>query len=168
MASDKNGEGPIGGAAKTITLGALARRTIASEMRLISYNILDGGEGRADPLAEVIEAQRPDIVALIEADFMWALERIAARLKMDFIHAPGKKGSVALLSRWPITASVNHGLLWPKLTKAMLEVEVATPGGPLVFGVLHFHAHALENDEKVREGELEEVLDIFSRHRQAG
>src|SRR5438046_3331481 len=136
-------------------------------MRLVSYNILDGGEGRADPLAEVIEAQRRDIVALVEADFMWALERIAARLKMDFIHAPGKKSSVALLSRWPITASVNHGLLRPKLTKAMLEAEVATPDGPRIFGVLHFHAHALESDEKVREGELGEVLDVFARYRKA-
>ena len=36
-------------------------------MRIVRYNILDGGEGRADPLAEVIEAQRPDLVALVEA-----------------------------------------------------------------------------------------------------
>ena len=36
-------------------------------MRICSYNILDGGEGRADPLAEVILAQRPDIVAIVEA-----------------------------------------------------------------------------------------------------
>ena len=34
-------------------------------MRLVSYNILDGGEGRADPLAEVIEAQRPDVIGLV-------------------------------------------------------------------------------------------------------
>src|SRR5207249_11844993 len=90
---------------------------LAPTMRIFSYNILDGGAGRADPLAEVIEAQRADVVALIEADFMPTLERIAGRLKMDFIHAPGKKGSVALLSRWPIRETINHGLLRPALTK---------------------------------------------------
>src|SRR3954469_4201024 len=138
-----------------------------STMRLFSYNILDGGEGRADPLAEVIEAQRPDIVALIEADFPWALERIAARLKMDFIHAPGKKGSVALLSRWPITESVNYGLLRPKLTKCLLEAKVAGPDGrTLIFGVLHFHAHALDKDEQVREAEVAELLEVFAKYRQ--
>jgi endonuclease/exonuclease/phosphatase family metal-dependent hydrolase len=137
-------------------------------MRLVSYNILDGGEGRADPLAEVIEAQRPDVVGLVEADFMWALERIANRFKMDFIHAPGKKGSVALLSRWPIRETINHGLLRKGLTKSLLEAKVVEPTGrEWVFGVLHLHAHAAENDEKVREGEVAEVLDIFARHRQA-
>ncbi len=136
-------------------------------MRLVSYNILDGGEGRADPLAEVIEAQRPDIVALIEADFMWALERIANRLKMDFIHAPGKKGSVALLSRWPIRDTINHGLLRPAFTKSMLEATVLTPEGALAFGVVHLHAHALENDERKREAEVAQVLDIFAGRRQS-
>lgn len=137
-------------------------------MRLVSYNILDGGEGRADPLAEVIEAQRPDVIALIEADFMWALERIAHRFKMDFIHAPGKKGSVALLSRWPIVETVNHGLLRKGLTRCLLEARVVEPGGrEWVMGVLHFHPQATEQDEIIREAELAEVLDVFANHRAA-
>ena len=47
-------------------------------MRLVSYNILDGGEGRADPLAEVLLAQRADVVVLLEADQISVVERIAA------------------------------------------------------------------------------------------
>ena len=46
-------------------------------MRIVSYNIYNGGEGRADPLAEVIEAQRPDVVALLEADDPATLQHIA-------------------------------------------------------------------------------------------
>lgn len=57
-------------------------------MRIVSYNILDGGEGRADPLAEVIQAQRPDVVALVEADVPATVERIARRLSMDFVVVP--------------------------------------------------------------------------------
>lgn len=137
-------------------------------MRLVSYNILDGGEGRADPLAEVIEAQKPDVIALIEADFMWALERIANRFKMDFIHAPGKKGSVALLSRWPIVETINHGPLRKGLTRCLLEAKVVQPDGRAwVIGVLHLHANASDNDETIREAELLEVLDVFARHRKA-
>src|SRR5947209_11504358 len=138
-------------------------------MRLFSYNILDGGEGRADPLAEVIEAQRPDVVALIEADVMPVLERIANRLKMDFIHAPGNKGSVALLRRWPIRETINHAPLRPNLTKSLLEATVVEPGGrEWVIGALHLHAHAAESDEVTREREVAEVLDVFAKHRAAG
>ena len=64
-------------------------------MRIVSYNILDGGEGRADPLAEVILAQRPDIVALLEADDPAVLEHIAQRARMDFIHARGGRKPAA-------------------------------------------------------------------------
>ena len=68
-------------------------------MRVVSYNILDGGEGRADPLAEVIIAQKPDIVALVECDNVDVLNRIASRLSMDFAPAQGRKHATAILSR---------------------------------------------------------------------
>src|SRR5947208_12803681 len=84
-------------------------------MRVVSYNILDGGEGRTDPLAEVILAQRADIVALVEADNLAVLERIARRLSMDFIHAPGNKSASALLTRWTLRDSINHAPLTSKL-----------------------------------------------------
>ena len=69
-------------------------------MRMVSYNILDSGEGRADPLAEIIEAQRADVVCLVEASDLSVVERIANRLKMDYVQAPGrKKQASALLTR---------------------------------------------------------------------
>src|ERR1700743_39824 len=98
-------------------------------MRLVSYNILDGGEGRADPLAEVIEAQNPDIVALIEADVPSVNERIAKRLGMDFVHAVGNSDSVALLSKWTIVDSINHGVMQKGLSKSCLEATVVSPKG---------------------------------------
>src|SRR5690349_20191113 len=106
-------------------------------MRVVSYNILDGGEGRADPLAEVIEAQRPDVVCLAEASDLAVVERIANRLKMDFVQACGrKKGAAsALLTRYTIRESVNHALLREGLSKSLLEATLVEPGGPeWVFG----------------------------------
>ena len=84
-------------------------------MRILTYNIMDGGEGRADPIAEVIEAQRADIVTLTEAIDHSVVERIANRLKMDFVVAPGSNGASAALSRWSINESINHALVRPGL-----------------------------------------------------
>ena len=148
---------------KSKTIGKL------SFMRVLSYNILDGGEGRADPLAEVIEANRPDVVALVEATNLQVIERIANRLKMDYVHAPGRESQAsALLTRWTIRDSINHGLLRPGLSKSLLEATVIDPNGQQwVFGVVHLHHHAREADEQQREREMEIVLDVFRRHREA-
>jgi endonuclease/exonuclease/phosphatase family metal-dependent hydrolase len=137
-------------------------------MRLISYNILEGGEGRADPLAEVIEAQRPDIVALQEADVPAVVERIARRLSMDFIIAPGRHHASALLSRWPIQQTINHALLHPGLSRSFLEAIVLDPSGQQwPIGVLHLPAGATNTDEDSRLRDLSVVLDLFKNHRAA-
>ena len=137
-------------------------------MRLLSYNILDGGIGREDIWTAVIEAQRPDIVALVEADDPGVVEHLAGRLDMDFIHAPGKSHASALLSRTPISATVNHALLQEGLQKSLLEATVRQPNGSeLTIGVAHLHAGAYEADEAIRAQELAVVLDVFARHRAA-
>ncbi len=140
-----------------------------SPMRLVSYNILDGGEGRADPLAEVIEAQKPDVVALVEATDVAVLERIANRLGMDYIQAVGRSQASALLSKWTIRQTINHALLRPELSKSLLEATVIDPvGNEWTFGVVHLHAHAAEEDEREREKEIAAVLGVFERLRKQG
>lgn len=138
-------------------------------MRIVSYNILDGGEGRADPVAEVIEAQRPDVVALVEAEDLSVIERIARRLKMDYVHAPGTKQGSALLTRFVIRDSTNHALLHTGLSKSLLEATIVDDRAEeTAFGVVHLHHHARERDETERERELAVVLDVFAPHRAAG
>ncbi len=138
-------------------------------MRLLTYNILDGGGGRADAIAGVIASQRPDVVALVEADDAAVVDRFARRLGMDFAHAPGNAHASALLSRWPIRASVNHAPLRPAMSKSLLDVIVAAPaGGEWAIGVLHLHARAADADEARREAELDVVLDVFAARRAAG
>jgi endonuclease/exonuclease/phosphatase family metal-dependent hydrolase len=114
-------------------------------MRIVSYNILDGGEGRADPLAEVVIAQRPDIVALVEADNVVVLERLATRLKMDFIQAQGDAHAVALLSRWTISETINRdGFLEAKiLSPDGLEWIVAVTQPRVPVGAVEFREHLL-------------------------
>lgn len=136
-------------------------------MRIVSYNILDGGEGRADPLAEILLAQNADIIALVEADNVDVLERIAARLNMDYIRGEGTSGhSVALLTRWRIVHSINHAAIRPS-PPCLLETLIRQPDGPeWTIGVAHFSPRAFESNEQQREKELAHLLDIFRPHRQ--
>ena len=137
-------------------------------MRLVSYNILDGGVGRNAALLAVIEPQRPDVVALVEADEPAVVEDLAGRLEMDFIHAPGNSKASALLSRFPIRQTINYAPLHKVLSKSLLEATVIGPDGfEWVIGVLHSHARATEEDERKREEEIAEVLKIFQPHREA-
>jgi endonuclease/exonuclease/phosphatase family metal-dependent hydrolase len=137
-------------------------------MRIFSYNILDGGEGRADPLAEVIAAQRADVVALIESENEEVLARIAKRLGMDYVKAVGgHENAVALLSRFPIRDSINHAALHPDvLTKAFLRATVTDPAGTdWYLAVVHFQHRATEEHERIREREIALVLDTFAKLR---
>src|SRR5438094_5383527 len=119
-------------------------------MRIISYNILDGGEGRADPLGEVIEAQRADVVALVEATDLSVVERIANRLKFDFVQALGRKQGSALMTRYTIRESINHALLRDGLSKSLLEATIIDDrGSEWVFGVVHLHHHAAAQHETI-------------------
>jgi endonuclease/exonuclease/phosphatase family metal-dependent hydrolase len=137
-------------------------------MRIVSNNILDGGEGRADPLAEVVEAQRPDVVALVEATDLSVVQRMARRLQFDYIQAPGRKQASALLTRYTIRHSVNHALLDLPLTKSLLEACVIDGSGEeWTFGVLHLHSRAYEADEAIREREIVAVLEVFQPQRAA-
>ena len=135
-------------------------------MRLVSYNILDGGTGRADPLAEIVLAQRSDIIVLVETQDPAVVERIAARAKMDYIRAGDDRQSATILSRWPIEETIDHGAQRGEISKALLEASVRAPDGTgWVIGAVHLHAGAFEADEQVREKELVAVLHAFARHR---
>ena len=135
-------------------------------MRLVSYNILDGGEGRAEALAEVIAAQRPDVVALVEADSAAVVERLAERLEMEFVLAAGRRHGAAILSHWPILESVNHSLLHEEFGDCVLE---ATIGRPLevewTLAAVHLHPRARLEDEARRVREIDRILEIFAAHR---
>jgi endonuclease/exonuclease/phosphatase family metal-dependent hydrolase len=137
-------------------------------VRIVSYNILDGGIGRADPVAEVLQAQNADVIALIEADDSDVVTRIANRLGMDYVTAPGHGHSVALLSRLTITQSINHVILTPGPSRCLLEATVqASEGLTLPVFAVHFSAGAYEADEVRREAELATLLSVTEHLRSA-
>ncbi len=138
-------------------------------MRVISYNILDGGVGRADPIAEVIKANRPDVAALVEADDLAVVERIAHRLNMDFVHAAAKTHSVAILSRLPIIESVNIAALDDSVGTSFAMVQIgASKADSFGLAVLHLHPYGTHEDEKIRLQQVSAVLKHLSRWREQG
>lgn len=127
-------------------------------MRIVSWNILNGGEGRADPLAEVIEANKPDVVVLIEADDAAVVERIANRLKMDYIVGKGEEGSAAILSRYTIVDSVNFAGLDKRISRACLRTTLGDPNSQeIVLAAIHLIAK--KENQSQREKEADAVLE---------
>jgi endonuclease/exonuclease/phosphatase family metal-dependent hydrolase len=138
-------------------------------LRIVSYNILDGGIGRADPIAEVLLAQEADIVGLVEADYPAILDRIAWRLGWDCIAAEGPEHSAALLTRGRILESVNHAMrLGKKGPRSFLEALVEVDGAAIPIGLLHATAKATEKRERTREKEIAQVLETFADRRAGG
>ena len=123
-------------------------------MRLLTYNIREGGVGRAGEIAEVIRAAKPDVVALQEARDPVVVEQIARMA--GFRHSGSRWGhSTGFLSRVPV-----HGHEWrhpPRTRHALLEVSLAD-GLPRLF-VLHLRAWFSKWSEQQRARELRGLLD---------
>jgi endonuclease/exonuclease/phosphatase (EEP) superfamily protein YafD len=95
--------------------------------RLMTYNILDGGEGREAAIIDVIREAAPDVVVLQEVMRPVVLERIATTLAMTHRLAQGSERGrkVGLLSRLPILSARSHHP-WGTW-RSWLEVSVRLP-----------------------------------------
>jgi len=123
-------------------------------VRLLTYNIREGGVERAEQIAEVITAASPDVVALQEASHPAVIERIATLTGFPFSGARPAH-STGFLSRVPVLA---HDWRHPPRTRhALLEVTLAD-GLPRVF-VLHLRAWFSKWSEQRRARELRGLLD---------
>jgi exodeoxyribonuclease III len=93
-------------------------------LRLVTWNIWNGGEDRLEAIERVLREQKADVVALQEANDRQAVERLASSLQLQVVYGEANSEyAVAWLSRLPIARSANHRL--PVLEKTLLEVEVA-------------------------------------------
>jgi endonuclease/exonuclease/phosphatase family metal-dependent hydrolase len=123
-------------------------------VRLLTYNIREGGVGRAEEIAAVIKAARPDVVALQEATDPIVVERIAALAGFEFFGSR-RFHSTGFLSNVPV---LGYGWRHPPRTRhALLEVSLAD-GFPRLF-VLHLRAWFSKWSERHRARELRGLLD---------
>ncbi|HJP59813.1 MAG TPA: endonuclease/exonuclease/phosphatase family protein [Gemmatimonadaceae bacterium] len=124
------------------------------KLRLLTYNIREGGVGRAEEIAEVIKAADPDVVALQEARVPPIVEQIAKLGGFDFFGSQ-LSHSTGFLSRVPV---LNHQWRHPPRTRhAVLEVALGD-NLPRLF-VLHLRAWFSNWTERQRARELRGLLD---------
>ncbi len=122
-------------------------------MRLVTWNIWNGGEGRLDGIERVLREQDADVIALQEANDRDAAEQVAASLGMQLAYGEANSEyAVAWLSRLPIAKSENHRL--PALEKTLLEMEV---DGRRLFAT-HLSAGRTLADEPRRIAEAEAIV----------
>jgi endonuclease/exonuclease/phosphatase family metal-dependent hydrolase len=122
-------------------------------LKLLTWNIWNGGEGRLDAIEKVLREQDADVVALQEANDRAALEELGGRLGMHLVYGEANSAyAVAWLSGLPVRRAQNHRL--PMLEKTLLEIEV---GGLRLFGT-HLSAGRKLADEPHRVAETEAVL----------
>ena len=122
-------------------------------MRFLTYNIREGGTGRAEQIAEVIRSATPDFVALQEARDPAETERIAKLAGFQFFGSK-QSHSTGFLSNIPV---VRHAWRHPPQTRhAVLEVSLGD-GYPRVF-VVHLRAWFSRWTEQQRVRELRGLL----------
>ena len=93
-------------------------------MRVMTYNIQDGGAQRADLIADVIAQANPDVALLNEADDPDIAASLAGQLGLHHVWAPGSGDKhIALLSRLPILDWQIYNRR--PLTQAVLVVRAA-------------------------------------------
>jgi exodeoxyribonuclease-3 len=124
-------------------------------VRVLTWNIWNGGEDRLDAIERVLRQEDPDIVALQEANDREAVETLGSRLGMEVVYGDASSAfAVAWLTRLPVTGMRNHRL--SVLEKTLLEVQV---DGRQLFAT-HLSAGRTKAHEPHRVAEAEAILAI--------
>jgi len=133
-----------------------------SRIRVLTYNILLGGDRREEQIAGILERSGADLIALQEVRDNGLVSRLAARLGMTALSGSPSDGGplgLAVLTRLPVTAHRNRrhsGML-----RSHLEVTVRPRRGErLRFHAVHLAARFGERakGEARRLREMEAVL----------
>jgi endonuclease/exonuclease/phosphatase family metal-dependent hydrolase len=129
-------------------------------MRVLTYNIWNGGEDRLPLIRDVIQAQQPDVVALEEANDRDRAEELAGDLRMEIYHGEANSAwHIAWLSRLPITHKQNHRL--PVLSKTLVEIAVEWEGAPLHLFATHLNSARSAEAEALRAAEVRAIIAIM-------
>jgi len=136
-----------------------ADREPGRRLRILSYNILRGGVGRERFLADVINAQQPDVVVLQEATHPEVVTRLASATGM--LASGAVRGrSLGFLSRLPLSEQKWVRPRWSQ--HAFLELA---PDG-IDVRIVGVHLSAVHSawTEARRVRELRSLLDVVGRH----
>lgn len=135
-------------------------------LRVLTYNIEFGGQGRVEAIYAVLAHVNADIVALTEADDPGVVLTLAERQRMHHVWAEGSgERHVATLSRFPISEWRAYNT--PPLTQAVLETRIDLPVGAITLYNVHFLPRLLLPYEIRRWRAVGRLLQVI-RERQPG
>ena len=133
-------------------------------MRFLTYNIKDGGSGREELIAQIIEASRVDVVVLQEVTTREFVERLAEQLALHFFFAQGNSiRHLGILSRLPLSNCSSYHPF--PLQHALLEaeIEVSAHQRIAIFGI-HLSAPAFTlASELYRQWEARTILSRIAQ-----
>ena len=93
-------------------------------LRVMTYNILDGGKDREEHILTVIQTAKPNVVIFQEVFTEEFLMFLSHSLGMNYYIGKGnKKRKVALLSKLPILTFKSHHPLFP-IWRNFIEAEI--------------------------------------------
>ena len=96
-------------------------------LRVMTYNVLDGGKNREIYILDVIQTTKPDVVILQEVFTEECLKFLSHSLGMTYYTGPGnKKRKVALLSKIPVLSFKSHHPIFP-IWRNFIEAEIEYP-----------------------------------------
>jgi endonuclease/exonuclease/phosphatase family metal-dependent hydrolase len=130
-------------------------------IRIVCYNILNGGMGRLDPIYETLLYLDPQVIGLCEATDPAAVAYLADKLGMDHVVAEsnGDGNHVALLTARPILKMINVGATIDGLSRAAMIVDLQQSNGQTLRCVLaHLPAGYGPQNEATRLAELKQIL----------
>ncbi|MBP7045521.1 MAG: endonuclease/exonuclease/phosphatase family protein [Chloroflexi bacterium] len=144
-------------------------------IRAMTYNIHNGfdpmGNLGLEAIAQVIEAQQPDVVALQEVSRGWVINGsadtllwLANRLEMPYVYGPtaGPLWGNAILSRLPLQEAQLHPLPPDNLLlqRGVIEARYALAGGQSL-NVFATHFHHPDDGSAVRLMQAQTVNDVW-------
>jgi len=101
-------------------------------LRLMTYNILNGGIGREEQILKVIQNAKPDVLVLQEVYSEDVLKFLSDALNMQYYFGKGnKRRKVACLSKLPVLSFKSVNPAFP-IWRNIIDVEVETPVGQRV------------------------------------
>lgn len=144
-------------------------------IKLMTYNLHNGfnpgGDLDMEALAKVIEDADPDIIALQEISRGWLisgrvdmLDWLSQRLDMPYVTGPteGKLWGNAVLSKYPVTESINYELPPQNLflRRGLLLVNIDIGNGESL-NIIATHLHHIPADSEIRQQQVPALLALW-------
>ena len=136
-------------------------------VKVMTYNILDGGENRAALILQVVEQVQPDVLILQEVFQQSLVQEFAKKLNMDYFFAKGNNiRHLALLSRWPIISPRNYHPFPIRCAVIEAQLDFAANYPVHLFGI-HLAPHPAFYREWWRLWEMKAILREAMKHQAA-